>query len=148
MQYMTTAVHDLLVQSAGLGLVAAATYVSWLGYGVPSWPRVRGTVTSLKAVEIIGDDGHSWTMRRLQYTYEVSQKRYVSRRVRFGLSHWRFSGVYQQHAATLAVGKHVTVWHHPWWPWLCTLQPRGTPGSTVVIRAGVLYVLYLLVLNG
>jgi hypothetical protein len=126
----------------------AAAYVSWLGYGVPSWPQVRGTVTSLKAVEITGEYGDSHTMRRLQYTYEVSHKRYVSRRVRFGLGHWRFSGVYQDHAATLAVGQSVPVWHHPRWPRLCTLQPAGTPGAVVLVRVGVLYILVLLVLNG
>jgi len=148
MPYMTTALHDLLVQAVGVLLLVAAVYLPWLGYGVPSWPTVRGTVTSLKAVEIIGEYGDSYTMRRLQYTYEVSHKRYVSRRVRFGLGHWRFSGVYQDHAATLAVGQSVTVWHHPRWPRLCTLQPGGTPGRTVLVRAGVMYVVYLLILNG
>lgn len=148
LSHMPMSPSDLVVRGAGVLLLVAAVYLSWLGYGVPSWPQVRGTVTALKAVDIVGDDGYSWTMRRLQYTYEVSRKRYTSRRVRFGLGHWRFSQVYQTHAATLAVGQGVTVWHHPRWRWLCTLQPRGTPGSTVLIRLGVLYVLFLLVVNG
>ncbi|HEY0021775.1 MAG TPA: DUF3592 domain-containing protein [Longimicrobium sp.] len=139
---------QVLIYGAGALLLAATVYLAWLGFSVTSWPQVRGTVTTLTADEIIGEDGFSWTLRKLRYTYQVSHKRYVGRRVRFGLGHWRFSLVYQGHAETLSVGQSVTVWHHPRWPRLCTLQPEGMPGAVVLVRAGVLYILMILVLNG
>ena len=124
---------QVLIYGAGALMLVATVYLSWLAYSVTSWPQVRGTVTLLTADEIIGEDGFSWTLRKLRYTYVVSHKRYVGRRVRFGLGHWRFSGVYQAHAERLAVGKSVTVWHHPRWPRLCTLQPEGMPGARVLV---------------
>jgi len=129
----------LILAGAGALLAAATAYLSWLGYSMASWPQVRGTVTISKAERISDEAGHSVTLRKLQYTYEVSHQRYVSSRVRFGLGHGRWSQAYQVHAASLAEGQSVTVWYHPRWPRLCALQPRGTPGATVLVVAGVIY---------
>ena len=129
----------LLIAGAGVLLAAAAAYLTSLGESIASWPRVRGTVTISRAHEIIGEDGGTLTLRKLQYTYEVAHRRYVSSRVRFGPGHWHWSRSYRAHAESLAEGQFVTVWYHPRWPRLCTLQPRGTPGATVLIVAGVIY---------
>ena len=143
----------MLMDIAGVLLVAATAYLAWLGRSVPSWPQVRGTVTVSKAEEITGEDGHSYTVRKLRYTYEVSRKRYVGKRVRFGLGHgrwsqtWRPSRAYQAHAERLEEGQGVTVWHHPRWPRLCTLQPGGMPGAAVLAVAAVIYAAVVLTGN-
>lgn len=118
--------EDMTLRMAGALLVAATAYLTWLGSSIASWPQVRGTVTLSKADQFTGEDGYSFTLRKLRYTYEVSNRRYVSSRVRFGLVYGRWSQAYQRHAESLAEGQSVTVWHHPRWPRLCTLQPRGT----------------------
>lgn len=129
----------VFMAAAGALLGAATVYLSWLSYSISSWPQVPGTVTISKAKQITGDDGNSFTLRELRYTYEVSRRRYVSSRVRFGFGSWHWSRAYQAHAERLAVGQVVTVWHHPWWPRLCTLQPWGTPGATALILAWMAY---------
>lgn len=137
-----TAVAIVLVSGnvGGVLLLVATAYLTWLGRSVPSWPQVRGTITKLTADEFTGEYGDSWIRRKLQYTYEVSQRRYVSGRVRFGFYQGPWSENYGAVAERLAVGESVTVWHHPRWPWLSTLQPQGTPGATVLVVAGLLYV--------
>ena len=131
----------------GAMLVIATTYLRWLGRSVATWPRVRGTVSVLTTREGADDFGNHISFLELKYTYEVKHRRYVGNRVSFGLGSFHWLGRYQTHAEKLVVGQRITVWYHPRWPRLCALQPRGTPGASVLILAGVIYGVVALAIN-
>jgi hypothetical protein len=137
----------LIMTIAGALLALATAYLLWFGYSIASWPQVRGTVTISKARREADEYGNPVIFRELEYTYEVGHQRYVGSRVSFGLDSFRWFPTFQEHAASLVEGQRVTVWHHPRWPRLCTLQPRGTPGATVLVLGGVIYGVVTLALN-